>query len=87
MRLACVGMELEYCELREFTYGFFVHCSQVLGADFVEYVPAVLNFALHSCKSGDGALFYRDPDDEEGIDLSHHYPLLYRFFEIIYCFL
>jgi hypothetical protein len=81
LHLACLGMKLEFCELREYTYGLFVHVAEVLGEDFLEYVPTALTFAIASCKSGDGAIYYRDSEDE-GI---HHFSFVYVFFALL-CF-
>eukprot|EP01087_Luapelamoeba_hula_P011655 TRINITY_DN3193_c0_g1_i2.p1 TRINITY_DN3193_c0_g1~~TRINITY_DN3193_c0_g1_i2.p1 ORF type:complete len:806 (-),score=109.49 TRINITY_DN3193_c0_g1_i2:787-3204(-) len=62
MTLACAGMKLEFCELREYTYGFFTHIAECIGPDFQSYLPAVMELALHSCLSSDGVVYY---DGEE----------------------
>lgn len=64
MHLACLGMKLEFSELREFTYGFFTHLAEVLGEDFLEFLPAALTFALASCHSSDGVIYYRSEEDQ-----------------------
>ncbi|KAL6061417.1 HEAT repeat domain containing protein [Balamuthia mandrillaris] len=60
MELACKGMTLGDNELREFTYGFFTNVAEVLGTDFLEFLPTTLNLALASCRSNEGVIFYQD---------------------------
>jgi hypothetical protein len=42
MSLAVTGLDLGFSELNEFTFGFFCNMCELLGADFVNYLPVVM---------------------------------------------
>ncbi len=60
MHLACEGTKLEYCELREFTYGFFANLAEAMGTDFMPFLPSALTLSMASCLSSDGIVFHKD---------------------------
>lgn len=42
MTLALSGLELEFAELNEFTFGFFCNMSELLKGDFAQFLPTVM---------------------------------------------
>lgn len=42
MTLALTGLDLEFAELNEFTFGFFCNMSELLKGDFAQYLPVVM---------------------------------------------
>lgn len=53
MNLAMNGLDLDFAELSEFTFGFFCHIANLLKTDFVHYLEAVMpriSSRIQSCE-------------------------------------
>lgn len=64
VHLACEGMKLEDCELREYTHGFFANVAECLGSDFKKYLPLAVPLASASCLSDEGLVFYKETGED-----------------------
>eukprot|EP00898_Chlorokybus_atmophyticus_P005187 jgi/Chlat1/566/Chrsp103S01005 len=62
------GFNLDYSELREYTYTFFSNMAQLLESDFAQYLPVVIPHVLNSCNLDDGAMFQFGSDDDDDED-------------------
>eukprot|EP00026_Physarum_polycephalum_P001374 Phypoly_transcript_01375.p1 GENE.Phypoly_transcript_01375~~Phypoly_transcript_01375.p1 ORF type:complete len:1095 (+),score=165.56 Phypoly_transcript_01375:41-3286(+) len=84
MSLALAGLELGFSELNEFTFGFFCNFCELLGADFVNYLPVVMPHIWKACESSDGIFptaktqLEVEGDDEEPLDVSVRTSFLYE---------
>jgi len=63
VHLACEGMKLEDCELREYTHGFFANLAECFGPDFKNFLPIAVSLACASCLSNEGLVFYQDSNE------------------------
>lgn len=50
MTLAMLGLELDFAELNEFTFGFFSNIAELLKLDFVNYLPVVMPHVSVFCR-------------------------------------
>lgn len=66
MDMALQGMQSEYPELREYTYGFFANMAEIFGPDFASMLETVIPFALVSLNNEDS--FDAGDGDEEDVD-------------------
>ncbi|XP_031381513.1 importin-4 isoform X1 [Punica granatum] len=64
---AISGFGLDYSELREYTHGFFSNMAEILGDEFVKYLPHVVPLAFSSCNLDDGSAVDIDDSDEENM--------------------